>query len=39
MLGYCTNVHSGDSFSDVLQNLKTYSSSIQQNLGEQLGVG
>ncbi len=39
MLGYCTNVHSGDSFLDVIQNLRTYSSNVQQNLQTPLGVG
>ncbi|MAI67012.1 MAG: hypothetical protein CMJ26_03940 [Phycisphaerae bacterium] len=39
MLGYCTNVHSGDSFIDVLGNLKTYSCKVQQNGSVQLGVG
>ena len=39
MLGYCTNVHSGDSFDDVITNLKKYSWSVQQNLQTPLGVG
>ena len=39
MLGYCTNVHSGDCFEDVITNLKTYSCRVQQNLQTQLGVG
>jgi hypothetical protein len=39
MLGYCTNVHSGDSFTEVISNLKTYASKVQQNLQTPLGVG
>jgi hypothetical protein len=39
MLGYCTNVHSGDSFADVLDNLKTYARKIQQSESTPLGVG
>ncbi len=39
MLGYCTNVHSGDSFDDVVHNLKTFTWNIQQNLQKPLGVG
>ncbi len=39
MLGYCTNVHSGDSFVDVLENLKKYASHVQQNVSAPLGVG
>jgi hypothetical protein len=39
MLGYCTNVHSGDSFDDVIGNLKTYAWKVQQNLQTPLGIG
>ncbi|MGY8752542.1 MAG: metabolite traffic protein EboE [Phycisphaerales bacterium] len=39
MLGYCTNVHSGDSFADVIGNLKTFAWKVQQNIQAPLGVG
>jgi len=39
MLGYCTNVHSGVTFSSILENLKTYSSSVQQHFKKTIGVG
>ena len=39
MLGYCTNVHSGVTFSSVIENLKTYSSSVQQHFKKTIGVG
>ncbi len=39
MLGYCTNVHSGDSFDDVIGNLKTYAWKVQQNLQTPLSIG
>jgi hypothetical protein len=39
MLGYCTNVHSGDSFVEVIENLSTYSSAVQRNYQKPLGVG
>jgi hypothetical protein len=39
MLGYCTNVHSGNTFDEVIQNLKSYSSLIQRNVKSTLGIG
>ena len=39
MLGYCTNVHSGDSFLDVLNNLNEYAAVVQRTLQKPLGVG
>ncbi|MDP7006449.1 MAG: metabolite traffic protein EboE [Phycisphaerales bacterium] len=39
MLGYCTNVHSGNSFFDVIENLKKYSSAVQENFQKPLGIG
>jgi hypothetical protein len=39
MLGYCTNVHRGDSFDAVIQNLQSFASRVQRNLQTPLGVG
>ena len=39
MLGYCTNVHSGASFQDVLENIATYSCEIKKRASLQTGIG
>jgi hypothetical protein len=39
MLGYCTNVHSGVSFSSVIENLKTYTALVQKQMHKPIGVG
>ncbi|MEE2912799.1 MAG: metabolite traffic protein EboE [Planctomycetota bacterium] len=39
MLGYCTNVHSGESFRSVLENINSYSGEIQLAVSENIGIG
>ena len=39
MLGYCTNVHRGETFQSVISNLNTYSCAVAKKLEQQIGVG
>jgi len=39
MLGYCTNVHRGDRFRSVIENIASYSKIIQGLVSEPIGLG
>jgi len=39
MIGYCTNVHSGETLEEVVANLQNYSCVIQQQVGTPIGIG
>ena len=39
MLGYCTNVHRGDRFQSVIENIASYSKNIQGLVSEPIGLG
>ncbi len=39
MLGYCTNVHAGETLDEVISNLHDYASVIQQRVGSPIEVG
>ena len=39
MLGYCTNVHRGDRFQSVIENIVSYSKTVQGLVSEHIGLG
>ena len=39
MLGYCTNVHRGDRFQYVVENISSYAKKVQQHVPETIGLG
>jgi sugar phosphate isomerase/epimerase len=39
MIGYCTNVHPGETLDEVVANLKQFSSAIQRSVGKPINIG
>ena len=39
MIGYCTNVHAGDTIDEVVANLHNFSSAVQHQVGKQIEIG
>ncbi|MBC8202269.1 MAG: metabolite traffic protein EboE [Planctomycetes bacterium] len=39
MLGYCTNVHAGETIDEVIANLHNYASAVQHQVGSPIEVG
>jgi sugar phosphate isomerase/epimerase len=39
MLGYCTNVHAGETLDEVVSNLHNYASAVQHQVGAPIEVG
>ena len=39
MIGYCTNVHAGETLDQVIHNLQHYSAAVQKKVGDSIGVG
>jgi sugar phosphate isomerase/epimerase len=39
MIGYCTNVHAGETIDEVVTNLHNYASAVQQKVGTPIEVG
>ncbi|MDP7009162.1 MAG: metabolite traffic protein EboE [Phycisphaerales bacterium] len=39
MIGYCTNIHSGNTLDEIVLNLRTYAQAVQQQVGFPLELG
>jgi len=39
MIGYCTNVHAGETLDEVVTNIRTYCAAVQQEVGESIELG